>query len=189
MDDAVIGREVDGYRIEGVLGRGGMGVVYQGEDVALSRPVALKRINPSQAHREQFLRRFRSEAKALARIDSPYIVSIYALRDTDIGLLIVMEYVDGGTLKDRVENGPMPPDEAIPILRQILQAFRDAHGAGVIHRDIKPQNIMLTAEGTVKITDFGIAKLRRPDSGETVTQGGQGGTLKYMSPEQIEKID
>ena len=189
MNDAVIGKEVDGYHVESVLGRGGMGVVYKAEDVALSRPVALKRINPAQAHREQFLRRFRSEAKALARINSPNITSIYALRDTDIGLLIVMEYVDGGTLKDWVEDGPMPPGEVIPIVRQILQAFRDAHGAGVIHRDIKPQNIMMSTDGAVKITDFGIAKLRRQDSGETVTQGGQGGTLKYMSPEQIEKID
>ncbi|PEN14350.1 hypothetical protein CRI94_04765 [Longibacter salinarum] len=189
MDDAVIGKEVDGYHIESILGRGGMGVVYKGEDVALSRPVALKRINPAQAHREQFLRRFRAEAKALARINSPYITSIYALRDTDIGLLIVMEYVDGGTLKDRIVEGPMTPAEAVPIVQQILRSFRDAHGAGVIHRDIKPQNIMLTSDGDVKITDFGIAKLRRRDSGETVTQGGQGGTLKYMSPEQIEKID
>ena len=189
MNDAVIGKEVDGYHIEAVLGRGGMGVVYKAEDIALSRPVALKRINPAQAHREQFLRRFRSEAKALARINSPYITSIYALRDTDIGLLIVMEYVDGGTLKDWIDEGPMPPHEVIPIVRQMLHAFRDAHGAGVIHRDIKPQNVLRASDGTVKITDFGIAKLRRPDSGETVTQGGQGGTLKYMSPEQIEKID
>ncbi|NBC85230.1 MAG: protein kinase, partial [Bacteroidetes bacterium] len=189
MDDAVIGKEVDGYHIESILGRGGMGVVYRAEDVALSRPVALKRINPAQAHREQFLRRFRAEAKALARINSPFITSIYALRDTDIGLLIVMEYVDGGTLKDRIVEGPMRPAVVVPIVRQILRAFRDAHGAGVIHRDIKPQNIMLTSDGAVKITDFGIAKLRRQDSGETVTQGGQGGTLKYMSPEQIEKID
>jgi len=189
MDDAVIGKEVDGYHIESILGRGGMGVVYRAEDVALSRPVALKRINPAQAHREQFLRRFRAEAKALARINSPFITSIYALRDTDIGLLIVMEYVDGGTLKDRIVEGPMRPAVVVPIVRQILRAFGDAHGAGVIHRDIKPQNIMMTSDGAVKITDFGIAKLRRQDSGETVTQGGQGGTLKYMSPEQIEKID
>lgn len=189
MNDAVIGKEVDGYHVESVLGRGGMGVVYKAEDVALSRPVALKRINPAQAHREQFLRRFRSEAKALARINSPFITSIYALRDTDIGLLIVMEYVDGGTLKDKIQEGPMPPGRVLPVVQQILQAFRDAHGAGVIHRDIKPQNIMMTRDGAVKITDFGIAKLRRKDSGETVTQGGQGGTLKYMSPEQIEQID
>ena len=187
MKDDAIGREVDGYRIEGVLGRGGMGVVYKGTDVALSRPVALKRINPGQSHREAFLHRFRAEARALARINSPNIVSIYALRETNIGLLIVMEYVDGGTVSDRID-GPMAVPTAVPFLRQILSAFDDAHEAEVIHRDIKPQNLLLTQNGVVKVTDFGIAKMRRQDSGETVTQGGQGGTLKYMSPEQISDV-
>jgi len=189
MSDDVIGTEVDGYRIQSVLGRGGMGTVYRAEDINLSRTVAIKRINPSQADRESFIHRFRSEAQALARIDSPHIVGVYALRETDIGLLIVMEYVEGGTLKEPLEQqGPMTLEQAVPILEQIMQAFHDAHGAGVIHRDIKPQNIMLTQDGMVKVTDFGIAKLRQPDSGETVTQGGQGGTLKYMSPEQISNI-
>lgn len=189
MSDAVVGKEVDGYRIQAVLGRGGMGTVYKAEDVNLSRPVAIKRINPSQADRESFIHRFRSEAQALARVDSPYIVGVYALRDTDIGLLIVMEFVEGGTLKDPLDSqGVIAPGQAIPILEQILRAFHDAHTAGVIHRDIKPQNILLTEGGIVKVTDFGIAKLRQPDSGETVTQGGQGGTLKYMSPEQISNI-
>ncbi len=190
MSDAVIGTEVDGYRIQSVLGRGGMGTVYKAEDVNLSRTVAIKRINPGQQEREAFIHRFRSEAQALARIDSPQIVGVYALRDTDIGLLIVMEYVEGGTLKDPLEReGALAPHQATPILEQTLKAFDDAHSAGVIHRDIKPENIMLTKDGMVKVTDFGIAKLRQPDSGETVTQGGQGGTLKYMSPEQISSID
>jgi predicted Ser/Thr protein kinase len=189
MSDAVIGKEVDGYRIQAVLGRGGMGTVYKAEDVNLSRTVAIKRINPGQQEREAFIHRFRSEAQALARIDSPNIVGVYALRETDIGLLIVMEYVEGGTLKDPIENqGAMAPAQALPILEQTMQAFHDAHSAGVIHRDIKPENVMLTTDGMVKVTDFGIAKLRQPDSGETVTQGGQGGTLKYMSPEQISNI-
>ncbi len=190
MSDAVIGKEVDGYRIQSVLGRGGMGTVYKAKDVNLSRTVAIKRINPGQQERESFIHRFRSEAQALARIDSSYIVGVYALRETDIGLLIVMEYVEGGTLKDPLERqGALEPSQAIPILEQTLQAFEDAHSAGVIHRDIKPENVMLTQDGIVKVTDFGIAKLRQPDSGETVTQGGQGGTLKYMSPEQISSID
>jgi serine/threonine-protein kinase len=189
MSDAIIGTEVDGYRIQAVLGRGGMGTVYRAEDVNLSRTVAIKRINPDQQERDSFIHRFRSEAQALARIDSPHIVGIYALRETDVGLLIVMEYVKGGTLKAPLrDQGPIAREQAFPILEQILQAFHDAHSAGVIHRDIKPQNIMLTQDGVVKVTDFGIAKLRRPDSGETVTQGGQGGTLKYMSPEQISNI-
>ncbi len=189
MKDDAIGQVVDGYRIESVLGRGGMGVVYKAEDVALSRSVAIKRVNPSQANRDMFLHRFRSEARALARIDSPHIVSVYALRETDLGLLIVMEYVNGGTLEGQLDGGPMPVEEALPLFKQMLQAFGDAHKAGVIHRDIKPQNIMLTQDGMVKVTDFGIAKMRTQDTGKTVTQGGQGGTLKYMSPEQISDIE
>ena len=189
MNDDPIGQVVDGYRIQSVLGRGGMGVVYKAEDVALSRPVAIKRVNPSQSNRDMFLHRFRSEARALARIDSPHIVSVYALRETDLGLLIVMEYVNGGTLEDRIGEGPMSIGEALPLLKQMLQAFGDAHKAGVIHRDIKPQNIMLTQDSMVKVTDFGIAKMRKQDTGKTVTQGGQGGTLKYMSPEQISNIE
>lgn len=180
----VVGREVDGYHIQAVLGKGGMGVVYKAEDVALSRSVALKRIAPSFANDKSFLRRFRSEAQALARIDSPYIVSVHALRKTEIGLLIVMEYVDGGTLRDMMDEGPMDWHEALPLIKQTLQALEHAHRAEVIHRDIKPSNVMLSAEGTVKVTDFGLAKVHRGDSKATVTQGVHG-TLNYMSPEQV----
>jgi len=185
MNDSVIGTEVDGYRVQEVLGRGGMGVVYKAEDVALSRNVALKRIDPALANDEAFLRRFRSEARALARIDSPYIVGVHALRQTEIGLLIVMEYVDGGTLKDLINQGPMDWTQALPYITQMLTALEHAHGAEVIHRDIKPRNILLSAEGTVKVTDFGLAKVYRGDADETVTQGVHG-TLNYMSPEQVQ---
>lgn len=183
-EDSVLGTEVDGYRIEKMLGKGGMGVVYRAEDVALSRDVALKRISPSLANDEAFLRRFRSEAQALARVDSPYIVSVHAMRQTDIGLLIVMEYVEGGTVTDLIEEGAMEWEDARPVVIQMLKALEHAHGAEVIHRDIKPQNIMLSSNGTVKVTDFGLAKVHRPDSNKTVTQGVFG-TLNYMSPEQV----
>ena len=185
MSDSIVGREIDGYRIQDVLGRGGMGVVYKAEDVELSRTVAIKRINPQLANDQTFLRRFRSEARALARIDSAYIVSVHALRQTEVGLLIVMEYVDGGTVKDLVLKGPMDPADALPLIEQMLAALEHAHGAGVIHRDIKPHNIMLSESGTVKVTDFGLAKVHRPDDQRTVTQGVYG-TLNYMSPEQVQ---
>ena len=184
MENSIIGTEVDGYRIQEVLGRGGMGVVYKAEDTALSRNVALKRIAPSLANDESFLRRFRSEAQALARIDSPYIVGVHALRQTEIGLLIVMEYVAGGTLEDLMLEGPMDWPEVLPLVEQMLKALEHAHGEEVIHRDIKPQNVMLGAEKTVKVTDFGLAKVHRGDSKATVTQGVHG-TLNYMSPEQV----
>ena len=184
MENSIIGTEVDGYRIQEVLGRGGMGVVYEAEDIALSRNVALKRIAPSLANDESFLRRFRSEARALARIDSPYIVSVHALRQTEIGLLIVMEYVEGGTLEDLMLDGPIDWQEVLPLAEQMLTALEHAHRAEVIHRDIKPKNVMLSVEKTVKVTDFGLAKVHRDDSKATVTQGVHG-TLNYMSPEQV----
>lgn len=185
--DLAIGREVDGYKIQSVLGRGGMGIVYQAEDIALSRPVALKMIDPALARDEAFVRRFRAEARALARVNSPYIVNIHALRKSEFGMLIVMEYVDGGTLADLIDEGPIPWERALPIIRQMLQAFEQAHGVGVIHRDIKPRNIMLSRAGTVKVTDFGLAKVNQGDRASTMTQG-VAGTLYYMSPEQVKGL-
>ncbi|QXD13893.1 protein kinase [Rhodocaloribacter litoris] len=192
----LIGQTIDGYHILQVLGRGGMGIVYKAEDVALSRPVALKIIDPALAGDRAFMRRFRSEAKALARIQSPYIVGIYALRETEAGLFIVMEYVDGGTLADLIhEAGALPWPRALSIVKQILQALHHAHSVGVIHRDIKPRNIMLTRQGQVKVTDFGLAKVRRHGRESTVTRGmvttataGMAGTLYYMSPEQVKGL-
>lgn len=180
-----IGTEVDGYRIQEVLGQGGMGIVYKAEDVALSRTVALKMIDPALARDEAFLRRFRSEARALARIDSSHIVRVHALRETPAGLFIVMEYVDGGTVSDLLADGPVPWQQALPVIRQTLTALHDAHSVGVWHRDIKPGNILISSTGKVKVTDFGLAKLEQKGDGmQTVTQGISG-TLYYMSPEQV----
>lgn len=193
MEDPAVGRTVDGYRILEVLGRGGMGVVYKAEDVALGREVAVKRIDPAFARDPSFLRRFRSEARALARIHSPHIVQIHALRETEIGHIIVMEYVDGGTVKDRIGGKPMPPAAIIRCMNQTLTALEHAHRAGVIHRDIKPHNLLLahsdrTEDGQVKVTDFGLAKINQSgDRSRTVTRGVYG-TLHYMSPEQVEGL-
>ena len=180
-----IGTEVDGYRIQEVLGQGGMGIVFKAEDVALSRAVALKMIDPALARDAAFLRRFRSEARALARIDSSHIVRVHALRETSAGLFIVMEYVDGGTVSDLLAEGPVPWQQALPVIRQTLTALHDAHSVGVWHRDIKPGNILISSTGKVKVTDFGLAKLEQKGDGmQTVTQGISG-TLYYMSPEQV----
>ncbi len=184
MADPLIGQEIDGFRILGELGRGGMGVVYKAEDVALARAVALKMIARDLANDESFVRRFRSEARALARIDSPYITSIYALRRTESGLFIVMEFIGGGTFGGRMERGPLPWAEVRGPALEMITALEHAHGVGVIHRDIKPGNILLTESGRVKVTDFGLAKLHETDGGATVTKG-IAGTLHYMSPEQV----
>ena len=188
--DSAIGKVIDGYKILDVLGQGGMGIVYKAEDVALSRQVALKMINPELASQDTFLRRFQLEAKALARVDSPYIVGVHALRKAGEHVFIVMEFVDGWTLSDEMNNGTLDSKRAYSLLKQLLQAFSHAHGVGVIHRDIKPSNIMISRTGRVKVTDFGLAKLRREDGMTTVTQG-IAGTARYMSPEQVlgKKID
>ena len=182
--DPLVGQEIDGYRILDVLGRGGMGVVYKALDINLDKVVALKMIDPALARDETFVHRFRTEARALARIDSPHIVRVYAMRQTEVGLYIIMEYVDGGTVTDLLSDGPLPWLRARPIIQQMLTALEHAHGVYVIHRDIKPSNIMLTSKGVVKVTDFGLAKVRLQGDMATITQG-IAGTLFYMSPEQV----
>ena len=190
QSDSAIGKIIDGYKILDILGQGGMGIVYKAEDVALARQVALKMINPELASQDMFLRRFQLEAKALARVDSPYIVGVHALRKAGEHVFIVMEFVDGWTLSDEMDNGTLDSPRAFSLLKQLLQAFSHAHGVGVIHRDIKPSNIMISRNGRVKVTDFGLAKLRREDGMTTMTQG-IAGTARYMSPEQVlgKKID
>ncbi|MEM8486250.1 MAG: serine/threonine-protein kinase [Bacteroidota bacterium] len=182
--DSSIGQVIDGYRILEVLGKGGMGIVYKAEDIALSRTVAIKMIAPDLVSNETFLRRFQSEARALARVESPFIVGVHALRKVEENFFIVMEYVDGWTLADEIEQGVIEFSRAHVVLKQMLQAFARAHSVGVIHRDIKPRNIMITKTGRVKVTDFGLAKLRQDDGKSTVTQG-MAGTARYMSPEQV----
>ncbi len=183
--DPLLGARVGEYHIQRVLGRGGMGVVYQAEDTALGIPVALKSITAGMTTDAAFVRRFRTEARAMARVASPHIVRVMALRETEHGLFIVMEYVDGGSLHDRMAAGPMPWETLWPLLRQMLLGLEAAHTVGVVHRDIKPRNVLLTTDDTVKLTDFGLARLS--DSDATRTQA-VAGTLAYMSPEQVRSL-
>lgn len=186
--ESFIGKEVDGHRIDAVLGRGGMGIVFKAENLELSRTVALKIINPALAQDESFLRRFRAEARALAQIHHPNIVIVYAFRQFDGGFYISMEYVEGTTLADHLEEqGALSWGETVHLTKQMLSAFHYAHSCGVIHRDIKPRNILLTPKNVVKITDFGLAKVLQEgkmttDTTVTMTTGG---TIHYMPPEQI----
>ncbi len=184
MEAGIIGKVIDTYKITAVLGKGGMGVVYKAQDMTLDRDVALKMMDMQLAADQNFLKRFQSEAKALAKLQNPGIVAIFALRETEMGLCIVMEYVEGQTLADVIrERGPVPLGETISLFKQILSALDHAHRAGIIHRDIKPSNVMITPDGTVKVADFGLAKIQQT-SAVTVTVG-TGGTLYYMSPEQV----
>lgn len=184
----MVGETIAGYRVVEKIGQGGMGTVYKAVDEALNKTVALKVMLPSLLEDPTFSKRFRSEARALAKLDAKNIVRVHALRDTDHGTFLVMEYVEGQTLSSVLEaHAPLPVDETLALFTQMVRAIEHAHAADVLHRDLKPSNILVSDEGTVKITDFGLAKIRDEDVNLTSTHE-TAGTLCYMSPEQVEGL-
>ena len=178
------------YTILAELGHGGMGVVYTARDPRLKRQVAIKLLTADLTRDETAKQRFLQEARAASALDHPNICTIFEINETDDGqLYLVMAYYDGATLKERIGRGPLALDEAVDIATQVGQGLAEAHGAGIVHRDIKPANLLIAKGGTVKILDFGLAKLAGT---EGVTQTGTTvGTLAYMSPEQArgEEVD
>ena len=183
------------YEIVAPIGAGGMGEVYQARDTKLDRDVALKVLPEAFTSDPDRLARFEREAKVLASLNHPNIGSIYGLEEADGVKALVLELIEGPTLADRIKQGPIPVDEALPIAKQIAEALEAAHEAGVIHRDLKPANIKVRPDGTVKVLDFGLAKALDttpqgdPDQSPTLTaaatqQGVIMGTAAYMSPEQ-----
>lgn len=175
---ALLGR----YTIEGRIGSGGMGIVHRATDRRLKPTVAIKGLPPDLIRDQSAKQRFLQEAQAASALDHPNICTIYEINETDDGqLYLVMAYYEGETLKERINRGPLPVDDAIDIATQIGEGLAEAHRAGIVHRDIKPANVFITKAGAVKILDFGLAKL---ESSEDVTQTGTVGTVAYMSPEQ-----
>jgi serine/threonine protein kinase len=174
---------VIGYEILGVLGRGGMGVVYQARQLKLKRPVALKMILAGDAASGQERERFRIEAEAVARLQHPHIVQIYEVGEQDGRPFFSLEYVDGGSLAGKLQGSPQPPLAAAKLVESLARAIHAAHQHGVVHRDLKPANVLLTATGVPKITDFGLAKQLDSDTDHTRT-GAILGTPSYMAPEQ-----
>ncbi|HKI77002.1 MAG TPA: protein kinase [Ignavibacteriaceae bacterium] len=177
------------YKILRKLGEGGMGVVYLAEDTKLERKVAIKFLPKHIAGNSEDRERFKIEAKATAALNHPNIATIYAIEESVDDTFIVMEYIDGIELKEKIKSGPVAIKEAVNIAIQIAEGLGAAHKKGVVHRDIKSQNVMLTDEGKVKIMDFGLAKMK---GGIQLTKvESTVGTVAYMSPEQArgEKVD
>ena len=186
------------YEITAQIGVGGMGEVWCATDTNLGRQVAIKILPDAFAHDPERLARFEREAKTLASLNHPNIAQIYGLEKTDGIRALVMELVEGPTLADRIAQGPIPIDEALPIAKQIAEALEAAHEQGIIHRDLKPANVKVRDDGTVKVLDFGLAKIieGEPRSSSSLsmsptittpamTQAGLIlGTAAYMSPEQ-----
>jgi serine/threonine-protein kinase len=186
----MIGQTLGHYRILEKVGAGGMGVVYRARDEQLERDVALKVLPSGTLDNEASRRNFRKEALALAKLNHPNIETVYEFATQDGMDFLVMEYVPGKTLADKLLNGALPEKEVVALGMQIAAALGEAHERGIVHRDLKPRNIAITAKGQAKVLDFGLAKLLRPAnvaSTDTITDTQAiVGTLPYMSPEQLQ---
>jgi Tol biopolymer transport system component len=191
------GSRIGPYEIETALGAGGMGEVYRARDTRLNRHVAIKSLPAAFAQDPERVARFKREAQLLAALNHPHIAGIHGLEESNGSQFLVLEFVDGETLADRLAKGPIPLAEALRIAREVVDALEAAHEKGIIHRDLKPANVALTAEGKVKVLDFGLARYETGDVGSSVdltasptlayagTQAGIIlGTAAYMSPEQ-----
>jgi eukaryotic-like serine/threonine-protein kinase len=185
------------YEILSALGAGGMGEVYRARDAKLNRDVAIKVLLPAVANDPDRLARFGREAQVLASLNHPNIAHIYGVEESGGARALVMELVEGPTLAERIAQGPIPLDEALPIAKQIAEALETAHELGIIHRDLKPANVKVRADGTVKVLDFGLAKAMEPAAASSATAVNSPtismhatqagiilGTAAYMSPEQ-----
>ncbi|MGK2880986.1 MAG: protein kinase domain-containing protein [Mycobacterium sp.] len=189
MSDSVVGTVLDGrYRIDAVIATGGMSTVYRGLDTRLDRPVAVKVMDSRYAGDQQFLTRFQREARAVARLRDPGLIAVYDQGVDGYQPFLVMELVEGGTLRELlVERGPMPPHAVAAVLRPVLGGLAVAHRAGLVHRDVKPENVLISDEGEVKIADFGLVRAVA-EAGITSTSVILG-TAAYLSPEQVSSGD
>lgn len=189
--DRYVGKRLDGrYEIQEIIGVGGMAVVYKAHDNVENRTVAIKILKEEFVSNEEFIRRFKNESKAIAVLSHPNIVKVYDVSFGDLIQYIVMEYIDGITLKEFIERqGSLRWKDAVYFTIQILKGLQHAHDKGIVHRDVKPQNIMVLSDGTIKVADFGIARFARNEQ-RTITDKAIG-SVHYISPEQArgEKTD
>lgn len=175
---SLVGQTLGKYRIVALLGHGGMATVYQGLQPGVDRTVAIKVLPPHPGQNDDFVARFRLEARTIARLQHPHILPLYDYGDENGVLYLVMPYVGGGSLAGRIARGPLPVEDVVTYTRQIGGALDYAHRQGVIHRDLKPENVLLDGEGHALLADFGIAKLLEgsPAAGALTATGGLIGT-------------
>src|SRR5664280_1245120 len=187
LADPVVGRYLDGrYRVDGHIARGGMAAVYRALDTRLDRTVAVKVMHPVLADDEEFVVRFRTEAKAAARLAHPDAVAVFDQGEDAGRLFLVMEYVAGGTLRELLrDRGPLSPALAVAVFVPVLRALAAAHRVGLVHCDVKPENVLLGRDGRVKVADFGLARAVA-SSTLTTTVGLLMGTVAYLAPEQVQ---
>jgi serine/threonine protein kinase, bacterial len=187
--DPLVGAVLDGrYRVEGIIATGGMSAVYRGLDTRLDRPVAIKVMESRYAVDQQFLTRFQREARAVARLKDPGLVAVYDQGVDGHHPFLVMELVEGGTLRELLrERGPMPPHAVAAVLRPVLGGLAVAHRSGLVHRDVKPENVLISDEGEVKIADFGL--VRAVAEAKITSDSVILGTAAYLSPEQVSSGD
>jgi serine/threonine-protein kinase len=187
--DPLVGAVLDGrYRVGGIIATGGMSAVYRGLDTRLDRPVAIKVMESRYAADQQFLTRFQREARAVARLKDPGLVAVYDQGVDGHHPFLVMELVEGGTLRELLrERGPMPPHAVAAVLRPVLGGLAVAHRSGLVHRDVKPENVLISDEGEVKIADFGL--VRAVAEAKITSDSVILGTAAYLSPEQVSSGD
>ncbi len=180
----MVGQTISHYKILEKLGSGGMGDVWKAEDTKLGRPVALKLLASHLLRDEEARKRFRREAQAAASLSHPNVTAIHEIDEADGETFLALEYVEGETLEQRIEQGPLPLQDALDIARQIAEGLQAAHAKGIVHRDIKPGNVLITPDGRVKILDFGLALLT--ERSKLTNLDTTVGTVAYMSPEQTQ---
>jgi beta-lactam-binding protein with PASTA domain len=188
VSDPLVGRMIDGrYHVEGRIARGGMAAVYYAVDTRLDRPVALKVMHAGLSDDQQFVHRFIGEAKTAARLSHPNVVGVFDQGTYEGLVYLAMEYVEGRTLREILgEYGPLTPRQAFGVLEPVLAALGAAHQAGLVHRDVKPENILLADDGRVKVADFGLARATTQATAQT-SDGILLGTVAYLSPEQVSR--
>ena len=182
---AEIGTVLGGrYRLIELLGQGGMATIYRAHDVQLGRDVAVKLLRPEYGRDPDFLARFRQEAQTVAQLNHPNVVAVYDYGQDPSGPFIVMELIDGEDLASILRRtGPLPPRQAARIAAEVARALAAAHARGIVHRDVKPGNVLVSADGRVKVTDFGIA--RAVAEAQMTLPGTTLGSVHYFSPEQV----